>query len=306
MTTDQVSQLPSTTRLVGDREVGAIGLGSAEMAIFDIGPESATATIHAALDAGVRLLDGAAAYTPDLARAGHSERLLSTAVATWDGPQDEVVIATKGGHRRVTDGMTLEAFGFDGSPQALRRDAEGSLAALDRDTIDLYFLHWPDPDVPITESMGALEELRDEGRIRLVGLSNVSVEQLDAASTVGRIDAVQNRFSPLAQGSRPVLDWCERNRAAFVAYSPLGGLAKAGSLAEQLPAFAELAGQLDVSVHRVVLAWMLGLSDRLLPIVGCRRVESATDSAAAAELRLTDEQRAGLDRAVEAATQEDG
>ncbi|HEX9889892.1 MAG TPA: aldo/keto reductase [Nitriliruptorales bacterium] len=281
------------TRTIGHRTIGAIGMGCAAMSLAGPTRDEALGVIHAALDAGVRMLDAAAAYTPDLASTGHNERLLSQAVRTWTGPREDVVIATKGGHRRVRDGLTLDAFQVCGRPDALRVDVEASLAALGSDRIELYYLHWPDPEVPIAESVGALEDLRREGKVGMVGLSNVTVEQLQQAVTAGRIDAVQNKFSPTATDSRPVIEWCERNGATFVAYSPLGG--GAARVLEHAPAFGVVADARGLSVQRVVLAWELAQSHALVPIPGCRRIESVADSTAAMSLHLTVDELRTLD-----------
>lgn len=282
------------TRQVGERVLGAVGLGTASMSLQGIASHTCNDTIHAALDVGVRLLDAAAAYTPDVASVGHSERLLAEAVAAWDGPRDEVLIVTKGGHRRVGDGPPPDAFIIDGRPEAIRKDAESSLAALGTERIDLYLLHWPDPNVPLADSFGTLHELRREGKVAMVGLSNVTVEQLNDALNVGPVDAVQNPFSVFRQGSRPVLEWCETHDVAFLAYSPLGGVNDAARLNE-LPALRRLAAEREVSVQQVALAWLLHQSDHLMPIVGARRAGTAADSAEAMHLDLIASELSQLD-----------
>lgn len=301
MTTQARTNRPAISRVVAGQAVGAVGWGSASVALRGVPAEDVAATVHAGLDAGIRLLDAAAAYTPDLAHSGHSERLLTDAVASWNGPRDEVLIATKGGHRRVADGLTLDAFVPDGRPTSLREDVDASLAALGTECIGLYFLHWPDPAVPVAESVGALAELQTVGKIAHIGLSNVTLEQLDEATEVATVAAVQNRFSPFAQESLPVVEWCEAHDAAFLAYSPLGGGRVAGSLGDQLPGLGDLADQLGVSPQRLVLAWLLQVSDRFLPIVGAGRVASIVDSALAMTLEMSQDDRLQLAALVDAA-----
>jgi aryl-alcohol dehydrogenase-like predicted oxidoreductase len=288
----------SRQRRVGSQALGSVGLGLAPMAMLGIDEAQAIATIHAALDAGVRLLDAATVYTPSVSSPGHSDRLVARALAAWNGPRAEVIHVGKGGHRRVADGLTPSAFIIDGRPESIRADAETTLAAMGTEQIDLYLLHMPDPKVPLAESFGALLDLKREGKARMIGLSNVTLEQVQQVSRLGRIDAVENQYSILPicfssqlpwtrDQSRPVLDWCESHDVAFLAYSPLGSVEAAGHLASRIPALADVAATHAVSAQRVALAWLLRQSDHLLTIVGCRRVETAVDSALAMQLVLS-------------------
>ena len=292
-------------RRIGTRTVGSIGLGIAPMALFGTEESQAIATIHAALDSGIRLLDAAAVYTPNLTSTGHSDRLIARAVASWSGPRDEVVHVSKGGHRRVADGFGPDAFIIDGRPESIRSDLETSLRAMGAEKIDLYLLHMPDPAVPLADSTGALLDLKRQGKVRMIGLSNVTLEQVRQMSLLGRIDAVENQYSvrPICimpqlprtrEECRPVLEWCEENDVAFLGYSPLGSLGTADKLGTLAPVLSTVAAHHHVSPQQVALAWLLSQSESLLPIVGCRRIESARDSAAASRLRLSSDEAAQI------------
>jgi aryl-alcohol dehydrogenase-like predicted oxidoreductase len=283
------------TRSIAGREVGPIGMGVMPLSFDDrVSEEQAIRTLCAALDAGVRLLDTAAAYVPSADQPGHNERLLAKGLAAWGGDVDRVVIATKGGHHRASD----TDFPKDGRPEAIVADCERSLRALDVEAIDVYQLHWPDPKVPVEESMLGFRQLLDAGKIKAVGLSNVSVAELDAASAVVPIASVQNRFAPDDRASADVVQVCEDRGIAFLPYCPLGGGREARNLGERLPGFAALAQRHGVSPQRVALAWHLAQSPAIIPIPGCRRVETITDSAAAADLELSDDELAELERSL--------
>jgi aryl-alcohol dehydrogenase-like predicted oxidoreductase len=283
-------------RRIGDQTVSAIGLGAMPLSTKTDRPsrEDALATVHAALDAGVTLIDTADAYAADESEFGHNESLVAEALASYGGDTSSVLVATKGGHtRRGTD------WELDGSPAYLRRACEDSLRRLGVDAIGLYQLHRPDPDTPWEESMGALRQLVDDGLVRLAGISNADVAQIDVArSIVGpALASVQNQFSPGWRFSADELTHCEAHGLAFIPWSPFGGISAAGSLQSTAPAFAEVAAELGVSVYRVTLAWHLAQSGVVVPIPGASRPASIRDSAAAADLRLTPEQLARLDGA---------
>lgn len=255
--------------------------------------EDAVATVHAALDAGVTLIDTADAYARDEAEFGHNELLVAEALRAY-GNSSDVLVATKGGHtRRGTD------WELDGSPSYLRRACEGSLRRLGVETIGLYQLHRPDPATPWEESMGALRALADDGRVRMVGVSNANVTQINKARAIigDAFVSVQNQFSPGYRSSAAELRHCAGLGIAWLPWSPFGGVSAAGSLDAVAPAFAEVAAELDVSVYRVALAWHLAQADVVLPIPGASRATSIVDSAAAAELTLSPEQLARLDDA---------
>ncbi|HKA91343.1 MAG TPA: aldo/keto reductase [Haliangiales bacterium] len=268
------------TRKLGTDTVSAVGLGGMYLSIQGRpGEAQAIATIHAALDAGVTLIDTADAYCLNDGETGHNERLIAKALR---GRRERALVATKGGLRRPGGAWTADA-----RPERLRAACAASLAALGVDAIDLYQLHAPDDKVPFADSVGALARLRDEGKIRRVGLSNVSAAQIEEALRIVPVASVQNRWNPSwrAPEKDGVLAACERHGLAFLPYSPFGGARGARDLA-QTGTLARAAAERGVSPHRLVLAWMLARSPVVIPIPGARRPESIRDSAAAAGLVL--------------------
>lgn len=283
-------------RRIGTRQVGAVGLGAMPLAVAgrpDL--EDAVAVVHAALAAGVTLVDTADAYSGSAADFGRGEEVVAAALRAWGGDADAVLVATKGGHTRGADG----SWGLDGSPAYLRRACEASLRRLGTDQVDLYQHHRPDPRVPLAESVGGLADLLDAGLVAAVGVSNYSAPEIrDAhAQLGGRLAAVQNEFSPAHRGSRPEIDVCAELGVAFLPWSPLGGMSAAAGLGAEHGAFADVAAELGASPQQVALAWELAQSDVVLPIPGASRPASTTASAAAAGLVLTPEQLARLDAA---------
>jgi len=280
-------------RRIGDQAVSAIGLGAMPLSTKDPRPsrEEAIAVVHAALDAGVTLVDTADAYSRDEAEFGHNETLVAEALASYGSGAADVLVATKGGHTR-----SGTAWELDGSPDYLRRACEDSLRRLGVDAIGLYQYHRPDPATPWEDSMGALRALADDGLVRMVGVSNADIAQIDAARAIvgDAFVSVQNQFSPGWRHSADELAHCAAHGLAFLPWSPFGGVGAAGSLDATAPAFAQLAAELDVSVYRVALAWHLAQADVVVPIPGASRAASIQDSAAAADLELTPEQLARL------------
>jgi aryl-alcohol dehydrogenase-like predicted oxidoreductase len=277
---------------VGRVGVGAIGLGAMPLSTKDPRPsrKDAIAVVHAALDAGVTLIDTADAYSRDEAEFGHNELLVADALSSY-GDTSDVVVATKGGHTRNGSDWAL-----DGSPAYLRRAAEASLRRLGVEAIGLYQLHRPDPATPWAESMGALGSLVDDGLVRMVGISNASVAQIDQARVIlgSALVSVQNQFSPGYRSSAVELAHCAAAGLAWLPWSPFGGVSAAGSLGAAAPAFAEVAEEMGVSVHQVTLAWHLAQADVVIPIPGASRPPSIQDSAAAADLTLRPEQLSRL------------
>jgi aryl-alcohol dehydrogenase-like predicted oxidoreductase len=273
-----------STRRLADADVFPIGLGAMPMSLRGRPDEAqAIRTIHAALDAGATLIDTADAYAQDEADVGHNERLIAKALR---GRRDEVVVATKGGHTRRG-----EAWELDGSPEHLRAACEASLRALGTDRIDLYQYHRPDPEVPYAESIGALKELQDEGKVRWIGISNANAGQIEQARGIAEIAAVQNQLSldftsPLENGE---VDLCADRGIAFLPWSPLGGIGNAGG-AGDVPIAHELAEEHGVSPQQVALAWLLALSPVVIPIPGASRPETIIDSLGAASLELSDDE----------------
>jgi aryl-alcohol dehydrogenase-like predicted oxidoreductase len=280
------------TRRLGGLQVGAVGLGEMPMSLAGRPDEDRSIrTIHAALDAGVTLIDTADAYCLDSTEVGHGERLVKKALDAWPGDRDRVLVATKGGHTRPGGDWAL-----DGRPEHLRQACEASLRALGVDAIGLYQFHRPDPKVPFLESVGAMAELKAAGKVRLVGLSNVSVDQIRQARQVVDVASVQNEFSPRFRRSEGELAFCAAERIAFLPWSPLGGIGRGRDLGGRHAAFAEVAADHGVSPQQVALAWELAKAPVVIPIPGASRPESITDSAAAATLRLSDGDLARLDR----------
>jgi aryl-alcohol dehydrogenase-like predicted oxidoreductase len=278
-------------RQLGGTPVFPIGLGTMPLSVPGRPDEQQSIrTIHAALDAGVNLLDTADAYSDGEHDVGAGERLIARALRGMpDG--DRPLVATKGGHTRPGGRWEL-----DGRPEHLRAACEASLRALETDRIDLYQLHRPDPDTPFAESVGGLRDLRDEGKIRLVGLSNVTVAQLEEAEAIVEIAAVQNELSPgyvepLRNGEVAA---CAERGIPLLAWSPLGGAADAAKAGSTAPALGRIAAERGVSPQRVALAWLLSLSPTVLPIPGSRRPETILDSVAATELELSAAERAEI------------
>jgi len=283
-------------RRIGNTTVSAIGLGAMPLSTKEDRPsrDDAIAVVHAALDAGVTLIDTADAYARDEAEFGHNEELVAEALKAYGADTSEVLVATKGGHTREGTDWLL-----DGSPAYLRRACEGSLQRLGVDAIGLYQYHRPDPETPWEDSMGALRALVDDGLVRMVGVSNADIAQIDVARSVigDAFVSVQNQFSPGWRFSADELDHCAAHGLAFIPWSPFGGVGSAGSLDAAAPAFAEVAAELGVSVYRVALAWHLAQAEVVVPIPGASRPQSIQDSAAAAELELSHDQLGRLDAA---------
>lgn len=282
-------------RRIGEVEVSAIGLGGMPMSIEGRPDESRSlATLHAALDAGVTLIDTADAYHRDAGEVGHNESLIAKALSTHERGGD-VLVATKGGHLRPGDG----SWTLDGRPEYLKRACEASLRRLGVEAIGLYQFHRPDPRVPYAESVGAIRDLLDEGKIRMAGISNANPEQIRQAQEIlgGRLVSVQNQFSPAFRSSEPELELCDELGVAFLPWSPFGGISKAGELGSTYAPFARVAQEHGVSAHQVCLARMLAKSPVVVPIPGASRPESVQDSVRAAGLELSAEEIAELDAA---------
>jgi len=283
-------------RRLGDRTVSAIGLGGMPLSIEgrpDV--DRAIATIHAALDAGVTLIDTADAYHRDADEVGHNEELIARALRAYGSDTSDVIVATKGGHLRPGDGTWTQ----NGDPTYLKAAARASAKRLGVEAIALYQFHRPDPRVPYADSVGALVELLDEGVIVRAGISNADVEQIDLADELlgGRLVSVQNQFSPRFRSSLAELEHCARRGIAFLPWSPLGGIAASADLASRHQAFARVAADRGVSVYQVTLAWELALAPVVIPIPGASRPASIRDSAGAADLTLTPDEVAALSNA---------
>jgi len=287
-------------RTLGPFTVSAIGLGAMPVSMNGNGLPShddAVATVRAALDAGVTLIDTADIYAPSWDEMGHNERIVADALAGWDGDRSSIVVATKGGITRTAE----KDFGRDGSLEYLRSAVQKSLKNLQVDVIDLYQYHRPDRWMVYGEVMQNLKTLQDEGLVRTVGISNASVEEIQIAQEVlgeGNLTSVQNEFSPRHPGSYGELTYCAENGIAFLPWSPLGGIGGAGSIGERFSAFAEIGQAHGVSPQQVVLAWELSLGETVIPIPGASRAASITDSFQARNLQLTADELARCSAAV--------
>jgi len=275
-----------TLILGGDLEVHRLGFGAMRITGTGVwGPPAdrdvAIAVLRRAVELGVDLIDTADSYGPHV-----SEQLIADALHPYP---DGLVIATKGGLERTGPGQWPR----NGRPDHLRAACEGSLKDLQVDRIDLYQLHAPDPDVPYAESVGTLKELQDEGKINHVGVSNVSVEQLDEARSIVDVVSVQNRFNLSDRSSAEVLAVCERDGLGFFPWFPLaaGDLARPGGVVD------EIAQAHDATPGQIALAWLLARSPVMLPIPGTGSTGHLEENVAAAELRLSDDQMERLDDA---------
>jgi aryl-alcohol dehydrogenase-like predicted oxidoreductase len=281
-------------RRIGDVRVSAVGLGGMPMSIEGRPDERRSiATIHAALDAGITLIDTADSYHRDAGEIGHNESLIARALASYGGDTSGVLVATKGGHLRPGDG----SWTLNGSPTHLKSACEASLKRLGVDAIGLYQFHRPDPATPFADSVGAIRDLLDDGKIRLAGISNANPGQIRLANDIlgGRLVSVQNQFSPTFRSSEGELSLCAELGIAFLPWSPLGGIGNAGSLGARYVAFGEIARAHGVSPQRVCLAWMLAKAPVVIPIPGSSRPETILDSAAAVDLSLSRDELTHLD-----------
>ncbi len=272
-----------TFSLGGDLLVNRLGFGAMHLTGQGImgepeDPEEARRVLRRAVELGVNLIDTADSYGPEV-----SERLIAEALHPYP---DELVIATKGGFTRP-GGRWVP----DGRPEHLREACEGSLKRLKVERIDLYQLHRPDPKIAFEDSVWALAQLRDQGKIRHVGLSNVGVRELEIALDIVPVASVQNRYNLSDRSSEAVLQACEREGVGFLPWYPLatGRLARLGGPLE------EVARRHDATPSQVALAWLLGHSPAMLPIPGTSSVAHLEENVAAATLELTDEEMAVLE-----------
>jgi len=267
----------------GDLRVNRLGFGAMRITGKGIwgepeNPEEARAVLKRAVELGINLIDTADSYGPHV-----SERLIGETLHPY--PED-LVIATKGGLLRDGPGQWRR----DARPEHLREACEGSLKRLKLDCIDLYQLHRIDPRVPAEEPLGALAELREEGKIRHIGLSEVSVEQIQRAQQIVPIVSVQNRYNLTDRDSEDVLDFCEREGIGFIPWFPLA----TGDLARPGGPLDDIATRYGASPGQVALAWLLWRSPVILPIPGTSSVEHLVENVAAASLELDEEEFAEL------------
>jgi pyridoxine 4-dehydrogenase len=230
-----------------------------------------------AMELGVSFIDTAEAYG-----AGFNEKLIADALYPY--PQD-LIIATKGGINKPAPDKILA----DASPEFLRKGVEGSLQRLKLEQIDLYQLHRPDPKVPFVESIGTLKELRDEGKIRHLGLSNVTVEQIEEARRIVPIVSVQNKFSISDRSMKDVLDYCTQNNIAFIPHGSLGAhpLKQGAPLASAEGILAEIAHNKKVKPNQIALAWLLHYAPNIILIPGTTTIDHLEENMAASSIHLT-------------------
>jgi aryl-alcohol dehydrogenase-like predicted oxidoreductase len=289
-----MTQTTTKTRSIGDVHLYPIGLGEMPMSLKGRPDEQQSIrTIHAALDAGANFIDTADAYAADGSDIGHGERLIAKALR---GRRDDVLVGTKAGHLRDAGG----SWPIDGRPEHIREACEASLRALQTDRIDLYQFHRPDPDVPYAESIGAFKELQDAGKVRFVGISNASVEQIEEALGIVDVVSVQNQLSldftgPITRGE---VDVCTERGIAFLPWSPLGGIGSADSPGGVDPV-RDAAKAHSVSPQQIALAWLLALGPTVIPIPGASRPETIADSLRAATLELSDDELDAISAAVD-------
>ena len=250
-----VSVKATRTLRLGDTEVARIGLGTNRLAKT---PEN-VAFVKEAVAAGVSLVDTAHTYA-----GGQSEDTIGTALSPIP---DGCIVATKGGWNGAR-------------PDVLRAEIEESLRRLRTDSLGLYYLHRPDPETPIEESLRAIKEYRDSGKIRHVGVSNVGVDQIERAREIVPIAAVQNRFSVSERTYDDVVDYCAREGVVFVAYFPLRGVGGA--------ALADIAERRGATETQIALAWLLKRSPTMLPIPGTLSLEHLKENLAARDVELSD------------------
>ena len=271
-----------TVRLGADLEVQRMGYGAMRITgegIWGEPPdlEAAKAVLRRTVELGVGFIDTADSYGPAV-----SERLIAEALHPYP---DDLVIATKGGMARSGPGE----WKVDCRPEHLREACERSLERLRLERIDLYQLHAVDPEVPFEESVGALVELRDEGKILHIGLSNVDAAELERAREIAPVVSVQNRYGVDNRESDPVLDACERDGLAFIPWFPLG----AGD-AGQHEVLRRVAADRGATPFQIALAWLLARSPSMLPIPGTSSIEHLEENVAAAAIRLTEDEITAL------------
>jgi pyridoxine 4-dehydrogenase len=265
-----------TIDIGGDLTVNRMGFGAMRITGKGVwGPppdrDKAKAALRQAVDLGVNFIDTADSYGPEV-----SEELIAETLYPYP---DNLVIATKGGLVRPGPGR----WDTDGRPAHLRAACEGSLRRLKLDQIPLYQLHRPDPKVPITDSMGALIELKDEGKIRHIGVSNVSEQQLREMQRLTPVVSVQNRYNLGDRTSEAMVDLCDSESIVFLPWAPIQNT-------DGVPPVLNAARRLGVDARQVALAWLLGRSAQILPIPGSGSAAHVADNVAAASLQLTNDE----------------
>jgi pyridoxine 4-dehydrogenase len=269
-----------TIDLGGDLTVNRLGFGAMRITgrgIWGEPPDhdAAIATLRTVVELGVNFIDTANSYGPEV-----SENLIAEALYPYP---DDLVIATKGGLVRPGP----DRWEDNGRPSHLRESCEGSLRRLKLDQIPLYQFHRPDPAVPLAESIGELDALKGEGKIRHIGVSNVTEAQLREAQRITPIVSVQNRYNASDRRSQSLIDLCEQEDLVFLPWAPV-------QQGDQNPAIADIAENHNATMHQVIIAWLLASSAAILPIPGTGSAEHAADNIAAAALELSPEELAAI------------
>ena len=292
-TTERPAEASGTLTIGGDLNVYRLGFGAMRITGDGIwGPpkdkQEAIAVLRRALELGINLIDTADSYGPEV-----SEELIAEALYPY--PKG-LVITTKGGLLRTGPGQ----WPLDGSPKHLREALEGSLKRLRLDTIDIYQFHRPDPKVPFEDSVGEIAKMKDEGKIRHVGLSNVTLEQLAQAQKIVPIVTVQNHYNlskreseqMSEQQSEEMIDTCARQGIGFIPWNPLS----TGELAKQGGPLDQIAKQHDAQPSQIALAWLLHRSSTMLPIPGTSSVQHLEENAIGATIQLTQQEYDAIHR----------
>lgn len=280
--------MSALTRQIGPYTTTAIGLGCMGLSIEKKpSREEAIAIIHDALNAGCRHLDTAWAYYMSGGEEQHNEKLIREALASWDGPREEVLVATKSGHfRNFTDGVPT--WDVNGAPESLITYGKQSAHALGVDSIDLLYFHRPDPKVPYNESIEGMKSLYDQGVAKTIGISNASVKQIDIARSIlgDALVAVQNQLSPIYKDSLDTVEYTRKLGLAFVVWSPLGGFRKPKD-ESKYDVFKQVAAEHGVSYQQIVLAWELAMGDHMFVLPGTHRSATILDSMKADSVELS-------------------
>jgi pyridoxine 4-dehydrogenase len=269
-----------TVDVGGDLTVNRLGFGAMRVTgpgIWGDPPDrnEARAVLRRAVELGVNFIDTADSYGPNV-----SEELIAEALHPYS---EDLVIATKGGLVRPGPGHWEP----DGRPDHLREACEGSLRRLRLEQIAVYQFHRPDPDVPLEDSIGTLVALKEEGKIRHIGLSNVNEDQLRRAQAMTAIVSIQNRYNPGDRRSDTLVDLCEQEEMTFLPWAPIQNL-------DRFPALTDIAKRHDTTVHQIALAWLLARSETMLTIPGTGSIGHLEENVAAAGLRLDPEEIAAL------------
>ena len=289
MNTETINAAASGTFTLGDMPVHRLGFGAMRITGSGIwgepsDPAEAKRVLRRAVELGVNFIDTADSYGPEV-----SERLIGEALYPY---AEGVVVATKGGLTRQGPNQWLPV----GRPEYLRQQVEMSLRRLRQDRIDLYQLHRIDPKVPVEESLGALKDLQTEGKIRHIGLSEVSPEEIEQAQKTVEVVSVQNRYNLSDRGHEATLLWCEQNGKAFIPWFPVA----AGKLAEPGGVLDGAAKNHGASVAQLSLAWLLHRSPVILPIPGTSSVGHLEENIASATVKLSLEEWKSIESAASA------